>query len=65
MADKIPKKVIEMAKAIEDADKNAERIVIIQSRNWGKTAAYRLARMTEDIPHEVIEPKQLPDNNKD
>jgi hypothetical protein len=40
----IPKKVVEMAKAIQEADKNKRQLVIIQKRQSGKTAAYRLAR---------------------
>ncbi len=51
-----------MANAIEQADKNGVRLFIGQRRNYGKTAAILLARNTQDIPHEVIEPKLLPEN---
>jgi hypothetical protein len=40
----IPQKIVEMAKAIQRADQNKQELVIIQKRQWGKTAAYKLAR---------------------
>lgn len=40
----IPKKVVDMAKAIIDADKKKQNIVIVQRRQAGKSEAYRLAR---------------------
>lgn len=40
----IPKKVVEMAKAIIDADKKRQNLTIVQKRQSGKTAAYKLAR---------------------
>lgn len=40
----IPKKVIEMAKAIIDADKNKQQLIIVQRRQSGKTKAIKIAR---------------------
>ena len=57
----IPQKVIEMAEFIKECENNNCIPVIIQKRRWGRTAAIRLAKQTEDIPHELIEPLQLPD----
>ena len=42
--DIIPRKVVEMAKSIQKADQNKDQLIIIQKRQWGKTAAYKLAR---------------------
>ena len=53
----IPKKVTDMANAIEKADSEGTQLIIIGRRQWGKTLAYRLARMTENAT--VIEPKQI------
>lgn len=40
----IPKKVIEMAKFIQECDHNKSTPVIIQSRQYGRTTAFKLAR---------------------
>lgn len=40
----IPKKVIEMAKFIQECDQNKSTPVIMQSRQYGRTAAFKLAR---------------------
>jgi hypothetical protein len=40
----IPKKVIEMAKFIQKCDQNKQQSVIAQGRQWGKAAAFKLAR---------------------
>lgn len=40
----IPNKVIKMAKAILEADKNKQQLITVQKRQSGKTAAIKLAR---------------------
>jgi hypothetical protein len=40
----IPRKVVEMAKVIIEADKKKQNVIILQSRQTGKTMAYNLAR---------------------
>jgi hypothetical protein len=40
----IPKKVVEMAKFIQECDKNKQQFTILQARQSGKMAAYKLAR---------------------
>jgi hypothetical protein len=48
-------------------DKNAPRLSTkwTDNKDGTKTWESKWEYPTEDIPHEVIEPKQLPDNNKD
>jgi hypothetical protein len=53
----IPKKIVEMAEAMKQAKAEGRQLLIIQSRNWGKTYAASLAA-TEDA--EVVEQKELP-----
>lgn len=40
----IPKKVIEMAKFIQECDQNKQQFIISHTRQSGKTWAYKLAR---------------------
>lgn len=56
---KVHKSVIEMADFIKDCDSKDAIPVIVRSRNCGKTAAYRLARQTEDITYEEVKPKLI------
>lgn len=57
----VPKKVQEMADFIKECDSNplVQGYVIVQGRRHGRKMAENLARNTEDINHEVIQPKQL------
>ncbi len=55
----IPKKVQEMADFVKDCDEKGLVPMIIQKRGYGKTAALRLARQTEDADFEIIEPKKI------
>lgn len=40
----IPEKVIKMAKFIQESDQKKQKFTIIQSRQTGLSAAYKLAR---------------------
>lgn len=40
----IPQNVIQMAKFIQECDKKKQQFVILQGRQTGKSAAFRLAR---------------------
>lgn len=40
----IPEKVVEMARFIQECDQKKQQFVIMHSRQWGKTAAFKLAR---------------------
>jgi hypothetical protein len=57
----IPKKTQEMADFIKEceANPNCQGYVILQSRQRGRIMAVNLAKNTEDIDHEIIQPKQL------
>lgn len=57
----ISKKVTETAQFIKECDANGSIPIIIQTRNYGRTQAVRLARETEDITHEEIDPNDIPD----
>jgi hypothetical protein len=46
----IPDKVIKMAKAMNWADQNGAQLIIIQKRQWGKTAARKLAKGEQILP---------------
>lgn len=56
---KISKSVQEMADFIKDCDNKGAVPIIVRSRSCGKIAAYRLARQTEDVEHEIIQQKQI------
>lgn len=53
----IPKKVINMAKAMQETNKSGQQLVIVQKRQWGRNAARKLAN------GEQILPTNLNDNN--
>lgn len=53
----IPQKVIQIAKAIQSAEQNNQQLIIAQARQWGKTAAKKLAN------GEQVLPTNLNDNN--
>lgn len=55
----IRKAVQEMADFIKECDSKNAVPVIVRSRNCGKTAAYRLARQTDDITHIEVKPKLI------
>lgn len=46
----IPENVVEIAKAMQEADKNGQQVIIIQKRQWGKTAARKLANGEQILP---------------
>lgn len=49
----IPKKVIDMAKAMQEADKNGQHLVILQARQSGKTAAKKLVKGEQILPTNI------------
>ena len=51
----IPKKVVDMAKAIQSADQNGQHLVIVQKRQWGKRAAIKLAKGEQILPTNLNE----------
>jgi len=46
----IPRKVIDLAKAIQKAQASNSQLLIGQARKWGKKAAYSLAQGNQILP---------------
>ena len=46
----IPEKVIRMANAIQDTERNNQHVVIVHKRQWGETAARKLAKGEQILP---------------
>jgi len=48
-----------MAEFIKECDTKGYTPFISQARRCGKTAAFNLARQTQDVPHEIVTLKQI------
>ena len=46
----IPEKVVKIAKAMQEAKKNSQQLIIVQKRQWGNTAAHKLANGEQILP---------------
>ena len=53
----IPEKVINIAKAVQEAEQKGQQLIVIHKRQWGETAARKLAK------GEQILPAKEPSNN--
>ena len=46
----IPQKVINIAKAVQEAEQKGQQLVVIHKRKWGETAARKLAKGEQILP---------------
>lgn len=52
----IPEKVVKMAKAMQEAEKDNKHLIIIQARQTGKTMARKLANGEQVLNSNLLDP---------